>query len=113
VFVFASSCENMPSTLIEAMASGLPIACSDRGPMPEVLQDGGTYFDPEDPASIAAAIGELLQSPERRRSAAARARALAARYSWARCADETWSFLAGVARARAAKRPAQVSVDVS
>ena len=34
-FYFASSCENMPITLIEGMASGLPIACSDRGPMPE------------------------------------------------------------------------------
>ena len=48
LFVFASSCENMPNTLVEAMAIGLPIACSDRGPMPEVLRDGGVYFDPED-----------------------------------------------------------------
>ena len=35
----------MPNTLVEAMASGLPIACSDRGPMPEVLGDGGVLFD--------------------------------------------------------------------
>src|SRR5690606_24895104 len=52
VFVFASSCENLPITLLEGMAAGLPIACSDRGPMPEVLQDGGAYFDPEDPEAI-------------------------------------------------------------
>ena len=44
LFVFASSCENMPNTLVEAMAVGLPIACSDRGPMPEVLRDGGRLF---------------------------------------------------------------------
>jgi glycosyltransferase involved in cell wall biosynthesis len=113
IFVFASSCENMPNTLIEAMAGGLPIACSDRGPMPEVLQDGGTYFDPENSESIAAAIRDLLKSPERRRKSAARARSLAAKYSWARCADETWGFLADVARERADKRVAQVSVDVS
>ncbi|PNK02973.1 hypothetical protein CEP10_06030 [Cylindrospermopsis raciborskii S07] len=35
--VFASSCENMPNILLEKMAAGLPIACSHRGPMPEVL----------------------------------------------------------------------------
>ena len=35
LFVYASSCENMPNILIEAMASSLPIACSNRGPMPE------------------------------------------------------------------------------
>ena len=64
LFVFASSCENMPNTLVEAMAIGLPIACSDRGPMPEVLRDGGVYFDPENPESIAAAIETLIRDPE-------------------------------------------------
>ena len=109
VFVFASSCENMPNTLIEAMAAGLPIACSNRGPMPEVLQDGGSYFDPEDPNSIAAALEVLLTDRERRRASAARARVLAAKYSWPRCADETWSFLAEVAAMHASKRVAQES----
>jgi glycosyltransferase involved in cell wall biosynthesis len=47
-FVFASSCENLPNILLEAMAAGLPIACSDRGPMPEALGDAGCYFNPED-----------------------------------------------------------------
>jgi len=42
--------------LVEAMASGLPIACSNRGPMPEVLGDAGVYFDPEDPHDIARAL---------------------------------------------------------
>jgi glycosyltransferase involved in cell wall biosynthesis len=98
LFVFASSCENMPNTLVEAMAAGLPIACSDRGPMPEVLQEGGTYFDPENPQSIAQAIGKLLTDREYRVTTAARARALSEHYSWARCARETWAFLADVAR---------------
>ena len=46
LFIFASSCENMPNTLLEGMASGLPIACSDRGPMPETLQDRGILSMP-------------------------------------------------------------------
>ena len=47
LFVFASSCENLPNILIEGMAAGLPIACSRRPPMPEVLGDAGESFDPE------------------------------------------------------------------
>ena len=94
IFVFASSCENMPNTLVEAMAAGLPIACSRRGPMPEVLEDGGEYFDPEAPESIADAIRTLIADENLRRKLAARAKALASRYSWHRCAEETWSFIA-------------------
>lgn len=93
VFVFASSCENMPNTLIEGMASGLPIACANRGPMPEVLQDGGVYFDPEDAESIASAIESIIVNVERRESMARRAAELSTAYSWERCAAETWAFL--------------------
>lgn len=93
VFVFASSCENMPNTLVEAMAGGLPIASSNRGPMPEILKDGGVYFDPENPISISTAIQEILNNREMRISMAVRAKELSEKYSWARCASETWNFL--------------------
>ncbi len=93
LFVFASSCENMPNTLVEAMAAGLPIACSDRGPMPEVLSDAGVYFDPEDSPSIASAMERLITDRSLREASAARARALAERYSWSRCGRETWEFM--------------------
>ena len=94
IFVFASSCENMPNTLVEAMASGLPIACARRGPMPEVLRDGGVYFDPEDPQDISRAIKMLVEDAELRDTSARRARELASAYSWQRCATETWAFVA-------------------
>lgn len=94
VYVFASSCENMPNTLLEGMASRLPIACSERGPMPEVLGDAGTYFDPETPASIASAIETLLVEPKLRIAMARQAEQSSRHYSWARCAEETWRFLA-------------------
>jgi glycosyltransferase involved in cell wall biosynthesis len=94
VFVFASSCENMPITILEAMAAGLPIACSDRGPMPEVLADGGIYFDPENPDSISEALSQLLGNDALRSRLARRACELASAYSWTRCANETFAFLA-------------------
>lgn len=97
LFVFASSCENMPNTLVEGMAAGLPIACSNRGPMPEVLEDGGVYFDPEDPDSIAVAIADLVANPDKRVVLAARAKQLAQQYSWERCSRETFSFIAQTA----------------
>ncbi|MBV9551133.1 MAG: glycosyltransferase family 4 protein [Alphaproteobacteria bacterium] len=93
LFVFASSCENMPNTLVEAMASGLPIACARRGPMPEVLADGGVYFDPEIPETIADAVERLIRDGDLRQACATRARTLAEQYSWARCGRETWAFL--------------------
>ena len=93
LFVFASSCENMPVTLVEAMAVGLPIACSNRGPMPEVLADGGVYFDPEDADSIAEAIEQIVQSSELRLAIAQRAKILSSQYTWKRCADETMEFV--------------------
>jgi glycosyltransferase involved in cell wall biosynthesis len=104
VGVFASSCENMPNILLEAMASGLPLACSRRGPMPEVLGDAGVYFDPERPADIAGALRELLTSPPLRARLAQAAYQRAQRYSWERCAAETLQFLGLVARTHAARR---------
>jgi glycosyltransferase involved in cell wall biosynthesis len=98
IVVFASSCENLPNILIEGMAAGLPIACSDRGPMREVLRDGGVYFDPESPSSIASAIEQLIQSPEASARCAKRAYELSQGYSWSACADATFGFLAQLAR---------------
>lgn len=94
LFLFASSCEAMPVTLLEAMAVGLPIACSDRGPMPEVLEDAGIYFDPENPDSIARAIEKIIIDGEQRNRIARRAKELASQYSWKRCAEETFAFMA-------------------
>ena len=98
--LFASSCENMPNILLEQMAAGLPIACSNRGPMPEILGDGGVFFDPENIESISEAISRLILSPELRERTARTAQGLARRYSWARCADETFEFLARIAGLR-------------
>jgi glycosyltransferase involved in cell wall biosynthesis len=96
-FIFASSCENLPVILLEAMAAGLPIACSRRGPMPEILGDAGIYFDPERPEEITAALSELINQAELRRQLAERAFQYAKSYSWERCADETFLYISEVA----------------
>ncbi|MGE0084014.1 MAG: glycosyltransferase family 4 protein [Desulfococcaceae bacterium] len=92
-FIFASSCENMPNILLEAMASGLPIACSDRGPMPEILGKVKSYFDPEKPDEITEVLRFFIENPTLREQAAWSAFHKSQAYSWERCADETFSFL--------------------
>ncbi len=98
LFVFASSCENLPNILIEAMAAGLPIAVSDRGPMPETLGDAGVYFDPERTDSIVDVLRSLMRDAPLRTSLAERGYNKAHTYSWTRCARETFEFIAHVAR---------------
>jgi glycosyltransferase involved in cell wall biosynthesis len=96
--IFASSCENMPNILLETMAAGLPVACSNRGPMPNVLGDAGVYFNPENPLEIASAIRQYLLSPELRANNARKSFEFSQRYSWKRCADETLAFLSATAK---------------
>ncbi len=98
IFVFASSCENMPNILIEAMAAGLPIACSSRGPMPEVLGDAGVYFDPENPAEIAEVLRGLIENPKLRAEKAELAFNSAKKFTWDRCASKTFEFISKIAK---------------
>ena len=93
VFVFASGCEAFGITLLEAMASGLPIACSNKSSLPELLDGAGTLFDPENPSEIARAIRQLIEDQQLRECVAAKARQNAEKYSWQRCSNETFSFV--------------------
>lgn len=97
-FLFASSCENLPNILIEAMAAGLPIACSMRGPMPEVLGDAGVYFDPLEPDSIGNALLNLAQDRALRTRLADLAWTRAQAYSWEKCAYDTFKFVENVVK---------------
>ena len=52
----------MPNILLESMASGKPIACSNKQPMPEFLKDGGYYFNAKSVNSIFETLENLLNS---------------------------------------------------
>lgn len=96
--IFASTCENMPITLLEYMAAGLPLACSNKGPMPQILDEFGKYFDPENVDSIQAALIELINSEETRVRLAESALKISQKYSWEKCADDTFNFLSEFTR---------------
>lgn len=96
--IFASSCENMPIILLETMAAGLPVACSNRGPMPEVLGDAGLYFDPENPDTLSDTILEYIKSPFLRSEKALSSFKQVQQYSWSRCAEQTFAFFSSITR---------------
>ena len=95
-FVFASSCENQPIILLEAMAAGLPIACSNKGPMPEVLGDAGIYFNPLSIDSIIESFSEFIFNKEKRAELSQKAYLKSLNYSWKDCSNQTFNYLAKI-----------------
>ena len=70
LFVLPSRMEGMALTLIEAMASGLPVVATDVGGSHEVVADGktGVLVPAEDPEALAGALRTLLLDPGMRRA---------------------------------------------
>ncbi|AAS70713.1 glycosyltransferase [Leptospira interrogans] len=99
LFIFASTCENLPNILIEAMASGLPILSSKYGPMPEVLDDAGLYCDPLSVEDIKTQLKKLIFSKELRENLSLKAYKKAKQYSWKRNADITFDFFYKIVKA--------------
>ena len=87
-FVFPSLAEGFGLPVLEAMARGVPVACSDASSLPEVAGDAALLFDPRDPRAIADAISRLLDPAVAERLRAA-GRARVAQFTWERCADLT------------------------
>ncbi|MBD8620607.1 glycosyltransferase family 4 protein [Sphingomonas sp. CFBP 13728] len=97
LLVFASSCENMPNILIEAMACGIPICCSDRSPMPEIARDACLFFDPAVPSLIADSFVRALGDGKAMLERARLGICYAADYSWQTTARRTFALLGVVA----------------
>ena len=83
----------MPITLIEMMAAGLPIACSKKNPMPEVLKEAGLYFNSEQPSTIFKALKKLIENPKLRKKYSLISIKLSKNYNWNDCANETLRFI--------------------
>ena len=95
--IFASSCENMPNILIEMMAMGLPVACSNKGPMKQFLKQSGSYFNPESPKEIFHSLKNLIKNPTLRKKNSKNSYKIAKKYSWNQSSKATFNFLKNIA----------------
>ena len=94
--IFASSCENMPNILLEMMASGIPIACSNIGPMSEIFGDKGAYFNPLKVNSIKKTLLHLINNKFLRKKIADYAYERSKKYNWEKCTDNTVQYLKNI-----------------
>jgi glycosyltransferase involved in cell wall biosynthesis len=101
-FVYPSHNETFGLPILEAMACGCPVVTSDRSAMPETAGGAAVLADPEDPASLAAAIVSATgdAGPRLRELGPARA----AQFTWAATAKATLEVYREVHAARGGRR---------
>jgi glycosyltransferase involved in cell wall biosynthesis len=90
-FLMPSLYEGFGLPVLEAMACGCPVVCSNGGALAEVAGRGAQVFDPMDVRGMAAALSELVRSEENLRSWKAAALRRSADFCWQKAARETIS----------------------
>jgi glycosyltransferase involved in cell wall biosynthesis len=100
VAVCASTCESFGLTLLESLAAGVPLACSGKAPMVDLVGASAVFFDPERSDDIARALREILSSGSLQAKLIAEGVRRAREFTWQRCASETFQFLVELAQNR-------------
>ncbi len=88
-FVYPSLYEGFGLQVCESMASGCPTLVSDRGSLPEVLGEGGLYFDLDDPRALADMMSKISLKPDLKTELSEQALKRSKSFSWAKTAQQT------------------------
>ncbi|MFN8536649.1 MAG: glycosyltransferase family 1 protein [Thermomicrobiales bacterium] len=89
LFVYPSYYEGFGLAPLEAMACGAPIVTANTSSLPEVVGDAALLADPRDTDAIAAALHQILTTPQLQHDLRQRSLRQAQRFSWTRTARET------------------------
>jgi len=82
LFVFPSLIEGYGLPVIEAMACGTPVICSDIPALKETAGDAAWFVDPRNPEALAAALVHFLEDSERRKAFAEKGLARVSALCW-------------------------------
>jgi glycosyltransferase involved in cell wall biosynthesis len=89
LFVMSSRDEGLGTSILDAMALGIPVASTRAGGIPEVLSDGsGLLVTPGNHVALAGAVSQILDDSALRRSLVENARTAVQRFSVNRMAAE-------------------------
>jgi len=89
LYVFPSLYEGFGVPPLEAMQYGVPVVSSNKSCMPEILEDGANYFDPEKYQEIAKVIYKNLINQTERKKLKENSKIILKKYSWKKMAKET------------------------
>lgn len=88
-FIYPSTFEGFGMPVLEAMAAGIPVACSDIPPLREIADDAALFFDPLNEEAIASALDRIVTDAPLRAHLAHAGPQRARQFSWERAARET------------------------